>query len=150
MRIIMKHPGMDPRVCRIENELKDLQRAVGGNIETVTIATDCTIICNEEGKRLSLPPNEVLGMGFRGTVLVVGVHGEEFCDIPDAAINMVMDSYNKHLRLRLMRQQKEIDEERKRGVQLASRLGEVLEELRRTASMMHELEDALDAILKEQ
>ena len=50
MKVIIKEPGQRPRVTEIENSLSELQQAVGGYIETVTLAEDCCIICNEEGR----------------------------------------------------------------------------------------------------
>ena len=77
----------------MENTLKALQREVSGYIETVTIASDEVIICNEEGRILGLPDNcRVCGVDFVGTVLIVGTKGDEFCDVPEA--DFLMD----HLR----------------------------------------------------
>ena len=77
----------------MENTLKALQREVSGYIETVTIASDSVIICNEEGRILGLPDNcRVCGVDFVGTVLIVGTKGDEFCDVPEA--DFLMD----HLR----------------------------------------------------
>lgn len=46
--VLIKDPGKNPRHVYIENSLKNLQATVGGYIETVTLATDAVIICNEE------------------------------------------------------------------------------------------------------
>ena len=71
------------------NTLKALQREVSGYIETVTIASDAVIICNEEGRILGLPDNcRVCGVDFVGTVLIVGTKGDEFCDVPEADFMM--------------------------------------------------------------
>lgn len=55
MKAIRKEPGCEPEIIEVENTLKALQAEVGGYIETVTIASDA---------------------------LIVGVNGEEFCDVP--------------------------------------------------------------------
>lgn len=57
MKAIIKEPGKKPRITEIENNLTALQEAVGGYIETVTLAKDCCIICNEEGRLQGLPYN---------------------------------------------------------------------------------------------
>lgn len=49
-------PGLEPL---FENSLEAFQKAVGGYIEVVTVASDLVLICNEEGRlpgrrRLSL------------------------------------------------------------------------------------------------
>ena len=83
MKAIRKKPGCEPEVIDIDNTLAALQQEVGGYIETVTIASDAVIICNEEGRILGLPDNcRFYGVDFYGTVLIVGTKGEEFCDVP--------------------------------------------------------------------
>lgn len=82
MKVIIKEPGQRPRVTEIENSLSTLQQAVGGYIETVTLAEDCCIICNEEGRLQGLPYNLTFcGISFVGTILFVGVLGDEFADL---------------------------------------------------------------------
>lgn len=67
----------------VENTLKGLQEIVGGYIETVTIATDLTIICDEEGRLKGKPHNcNMLGIDLAGTIMAVGVDGPDFNDCP--------------------------------------------------------------------
>ena len=49
MTVVYKGPGCAPEVREIGNTLRDFQTCVGGYIETITLATDAVIICNEEG-----------------------------------------------------------------------------------------------------
>ena len=85
MRVIYKAPGKAPEIIEIENTLEALQEKVGGYIEVVTMAKNARIICNEEGRLRGLPYNiTFLGERFVGPVLVVGVSGEDFCDLEDA------------------------------------------------------------------
>lgn len=82
MKIIYKAPKEKPKIIDIENSLKALQEAVGGYIETVSIASDAVIICNEEGLLKNMPLNlKLLGVPFFGPVLIVGVDGDEFTDL---------------------------------------------------------------------
>ena len=91
MKVVIKEPGQKPRITEIENNLSALQAAVGGYIETVTLAEDCCIICNEEGRLQGLPYNLTFGgMSFVGTVLFVGVAGDEFADLSERKINFLM------------------------------------------------------------
>ena len=84
MKAIRKKPGCAPEIIEVENTLKALQQEVGGYIETVTIASDAVVICNEEGRILGLPDNcRVCGVDFVGTILVVGRNKDEFCDVPE-------------------------------------------------------------------
>lgn len=48
----------------------------------MTIAEDCAIICNEEGRLLGMPHNCIVcGVDFVGPIVFVGVDGEEFSDL---------------------------------------------------------------------
>ena len=50
IKVIIKEPGKVPEIKTITNDLGALQSIVGGYIETVTLASDLVIICNEDGK----------------------------------------------------------------------------------------------------
>jgi hypothetical protein len=81
--VILKEPGKEPRMEKIPNTLEALQEAVGGLIETVSFATDLCVICNEEGRILELPYCcKVLWVHFFGPILLVGINGEDFTDVP--------------------------------------------------------------------
>ena len=74
-------------VTNISNTLKNLQKLVDGNIETVRITDSVILICNEEGVILDLPRNLTVGRPpfhhtIVGDIVVVGVDGEEFTDCP--------------------------------------------------------------------
>lgn len=84
MRALYKTPGNPGfREIVVPNELHPLQQLVGGNIETVTVASDAVILCNEDGHHLGMAYNcEYLGISFVGPILIVGVDGDEFTDCP--------------------------------------------------------------------
>ena len=83
IRVISKRPGCPPRSVWVSNTLENMQTAVGGYIETVKLATDMCVVCNEEGRLLGLPHNcTICGVDFVGDILLVGVKGEEFADLP--------------------------------------------------------------------
>ena len=85
MKAIRKKSGCAPELVEVDNTLKSLQTEVGGHIETVTIASDVVVICNEEGVPLGMPYNcRFVGVDFVGTILVVGRDRDEFCDVPEA------------------------------------------------------------------
>lgn len=87
IRILVKEPGKEAELREIPNTLEDLQCIVGGYIETVTFAEDCTLIVNEEGKLQGLPVNfRIFGGVIVGTALFAGVSGEEFCSLTDEQI----------------------------------------------------------------
>lgn len=91
MRAIKKEPGRLAEVVEIENDLKALQQAVGGWIEAVTLPYGLCVICNEEGRLMGLPYNTIVwGYDFVGPILIVGVDGEDFCDIPEMWITSML------------------------------------------------------------
>ncbi len=84
MRVIRKRPGEAWEPIEVENELKPLQQAVGGYLESFTFAEDACVLCDEEGRLKGKPYNTtVCGVPFVGTVLIVGVAGEDFSDLTE-------------------------------------------------------------------
>lgn len=79
----------------IENTLKALQKAVDGNIETVTLISGYAVmIVNEERLLRGMPSNltasAVAARKIVGPALVVGVDGDEFADIPKDVERRIM------------------------------------------------------------
>ena len=104
MKAIRKKPGEQPEIVEIENSLESLQKEVGGFVQGVTLADDLCVICDEEGRLKGYAHNcTVCGVDFVGTILVVGVDGEDFADLEDAEQAMelllhdapLMLTYNK-------------------------------------------------------
>lgn len=94
IKVFMKRPD-SPKgyMTYVSNTLENLQKNVEGYIETVTLwvqrldekAEDVKIvvICNEEGRLLKMPYCcTVMGIDFVGTIMICGVDGENFTDIP--------------------------------------------------------------------
>ena len=90
--VVIKEPGQAPRVEPLfDNTLEAFQKAVGGYIESVTVAEDMVIICNEEGRLRGLPFNvELFGVGFVGTIVVAGVKGDEFASLKSTIIPHIL------------------------------------------------------------
>ena len=81
--VATKRPGQPPRHVWLTNSLPALQKAVGGYIETVTLMADLVIICDEEGRLKGAPYNcNICGVDFVGDIVIAGVRGEEFADLP--------------------------------------------------------------------
>ena len=81
--VLIKEPWVKPRHVNISDSLENLQKTVGGYIETVTIAEDLVIICNEYGWINDMPYNcTVCGCALFGTIILCGVDGDEFADLP--------------------------------------------------------------------
>lgn len=87
IKVIRKAPNKAPERIEIENTLEALQWEVGGYIETVTLASDLVVICDEEGRLKGKAANcRICGIRFVGTILIAGVDGEEFTDVPDGVL----------------------------------------------------------------
>ena len=82
IKVIVKRPDEKyGHVTGISYTLENLQKIVGGYIETLTLP-GFTIICNEEGILLGLERNcMVYGFTFFGTIVVAGVKGDDFDDV---------------------------------------------------------------------
>lgn len=90
--VIIKEPGKDPVVEPLfDNTLEAFQEAVGGYIETYSLAEGVCIICNEEGKLLGLPYNmSIFREDFVGTLVAVGVKGDEFASLKASQVPALM------------------------------------------------------------
>ena len=82
--VLVKDPGRPPRHVWISNTLENLQRTVGGYIETVNFnSVGLVVICNEEGRLMGLDYNcDIYGIDFVGTIVIAGIDGDEFGDLP--------------------------------------------------------------------
>lgn len=80
---LIKRPGEIPRHVNLSNSLEALQKSVDGYIETVTIARDLVVLCDEEGRLKEKPYNcTICGCDFVGDIVIVGRSGTEFQDLP--------------------------------------------------------------------
>ena len=93
--VIVKEPGKDPVVEPLfDNTLEAFQEAVGGYIETYSLAEGVCIICNEEGKLLGLPYNmSIFREDFVGTILVVGTKGDEFASLKASQVPALLSIF---------------------------------------------------------
>lgn len=84
MRVLRENPGEAWEAVEVENALKSLQEAVGGYLESFTFAADACVLCDEEGRLKGKQHNiSVCGVPFVGTILIVGVDGENFNDLTE-------------------------------------------------------------------
>ena len=83
IRVLIKPAGESAYFAEVENTLESLQSIVGGYIETVTLAEDLVVICDEEGVIKNSRYNcSICGVQFFGAILICGVSGDEFASIP--------------------------------------------------------------------
>lgn len=80
IKVLVKKPQEKPIVMKINNDLKSLQKIVGGLIEVVSLydmGENITMLCNEEGLNLNLEPNiNIEGQYIVGTIIVLGSNDE--------------------------------------------------------------------------
>lgn len=84
IHVMVKEPGEKWQRREVDNTLRTFQGLVGGHIETVTVTPDrLLLIVNEEGKLQELPENVLFRNDWLvGTVVAVGVAGEDFASCP--------------------------------------------------------------------
>ena len=97
MRVLYVEPGKYPVVAEVQNELRALQRAVGGLIELVPLDRKVLLICNEEGKLDGLPGNRRLENGsiIAGSFLIVGDKSDDFCSLTDKQLERYLKQFMK-------------------------------------------------------
>lgn len=83
IRCFLKRPESDWYSTCSSTSLSNLQRIVGGYIETVTFPDlGVVVICNEEGRLLGLPYCCTIGgVDFCGPVAVFRPDGENLADV---------------------------------------------------------------------
>lgn len=83
LSVIVKRPGMAAAVSTVKNTLEDLQKFVGGYIETFTLDNGIVVICDEEGLLKNRAVSCLMeGNYFFGPIIIAGTKGEEFTDCP--------------------------------------------------------------------
>jgi len=88
IKVVMVEPHETPYVAEIGNDLASLQKAVGGNIQTVDLASYVSLVCNEEGKLLEMEGNRSLGNDILvGNFFIAGYNDEgEFISLTEEQV----------------------------------------------------------------
>lgn len=89
--VLLLEPDQSARLIELDNSLESMQKTVGGNIEIIyPFADDACIVCNEEGKLLSLPLNRALYDEddkiydvIAGTAFICGIDDENFISLSE-------------------------------------------------------------------
>ena len=84
IKAIIKRPDEEfGHIANISCTLENLQKIVGGKIETLYLGRGTILIVNEEGKLMGLEPNFRMPYDvIVGTAIVVGQEGDDFGDVP--------------------------------------------------------------------
>lgn len=100
MKVLIKEPEKTAEEAEIKNDLTVLQKIVGGYIEVCSpFNDDLVLICNEEGKNLELPINQIF-LNKNGTIIdyiagnyiLCGTDGDDFTSLPDELISKYKSS----------------------------------------------------------
>lgn len=95
--IVYKEPGKPAFAAELANDLKSMQKAVGGYIECVSIDDNAVIFCNEEGKLEGLKGNIRLGNGksiIAGPLFICGDDGEDICSLTEEQTEKFVNKYS--------------------------------------------------------
>lgn len=106
IKCFIKRPDEEyGHVTYISVSLENLQRNVGGYVESVTLIPQVgrkpgmVVLCDEDGRLKNKPFNcTYFGISFVGDILVLGYKDGEFCSVPiewDAHKQLIDDGRNK-------------------------------------------------------
>lgn len=96
MRIYYCPQGRKGKFCDIEDSLKEMQKLVGGYIETLTVAPDLVVVCNEEGKLRGLKPNRwCKGDVICGNFFICGIRDGEMCNFDKKYDDVIRACYEE-------------------------------------------------------
>ena len=103
MKVLIVEPLKAPYTAEIDMGLSSLQQIVGGIIQVLYPFTDAVgVVCNDEGKLLSLPLNRPLfdedGVMYDilvGTFLVVGLTEDDFSSLTDEMIEKYTEVFSR-------------------------------------------------------
>lgn len=91
MKVMVIPENGSPYSADIPNELQPIQDLIGGYIEVVPLWRGVVALVDEEGKLKNRAPNvwvEELNDWLCGTVIICGVDGEDFCDLPEGGVEL--------------------------------------------------------------
>ena len=91
IRVAAYRVEQPPEIIDLENDLPALQKFVGGYLEPIVLGVGpdfkILLLCNEDGRRLKLPPNRRIGSTtIVGDFFVCRQQGAEFVSIKEADI----------------------------------------------------------------
>ena len=96
MKVVFIEAGKRPEVRDIGHSLKEMQKLVGGYIETIHPFNDtAVIVCNEEGKINGLPLNRGLMHPETGEIYEIITGNFFICDagLSDKQVELYMEQF---------------------------------------------------------
>lgn len=94
MKVYLFEVGIKPRIIEIDNTLEEMQKIVGGYIETLNFHDSMVVVFDEEYllkrlKPLEGPTMNVAGTHLYGKVFICSIKGEEFVGLSKAEIKEI-------------------------------------------------------------
>ncbi len=94
LQIVYVEPNRQPFTSEVGNDLKSLQRAVGGYIEPISMGDGTLLVGNEESKLIGMEGNRRIGESIiAGPFFIVGEDGEDFCSLTDEETQRYMERF---------------------------------------------------------
>lgn len=101
MKVVLAEPGKKAVVTEIGEDLRSMQRTVGGLIQAMYPWPDsAALVCNDEGKLMGLPFNRALrdedGQIYdtvAGTFFVCGLTEENFCGLTEEQVEKYLAEF---------------------------------------------------------
>lgn len=97
LKMLLVKPKCEPEVIEVDNKIEALQSLVGGYLETITMLVPIyhIIVCNEEGKFKSLPPNRYIGCDvIVGNFFITTSREGDFASLSEEDIEVLMELYS--------------------------------------------------------
>ena len=98
MKIVLVEPGKEAREAEITGSLREMQKLVGGLIQTMYLWEDpVALVCNDEGKILGMPLNRVLEDYdvIAGPFFICGIEGDHFCSLTEEQAKTYLEKFRQ-------------------------------------------------------
>ena len=92
MKIVLVEPGKEAREAEITGSLREMQKLVGGLIQTMYPWEDpVALVCNDEGKILGLEDYDVIA----GPFFICGIEGDHFCSLTEEQAKTYLEKFRQ-------------------------------------------------------
>lgn len=97
LRVVYVEPGKPAYEAEVGNDVRLIQKAVGGLFDLVRLDSKSLIVCNDEGKLNGMKGNRRLDNGtvIAGPFFIVSEKGENFASLSDQQVSAYLDQFAK-------------------------------------------------------
>lgn len=94
LKIVYVEPNRPPFISEIGDDLKSMQKAVGGYIEPIYMGDGTVLVGNEESKLMSMAGSRHIGDSIiAGPFFIVGEDGDDFRSLTDEEAQRYMERF---------------------------------------------------------